>query len=103
MCLPVASRAITELLEHGFASVLFNQLFKIEAEMIKPEFPANEAEKLHALKTLQILDTSHEERFDRVTRMGFVAQSRLPGLVASWHDRTQGRQDALQDHQLGRV
>ena len=27
----------------------------------------------------------------------------LTGLVASWHDRTQGRQDALQDHQLGRV
>ncbi|MFT7401964.1 MAG: type I restriction enzyme R subunit [Hydrogenophaga sp.] len=34
---------------------------------------------------------------------GFVAQSGLPGLVASWHDRTQGRQGALQDHQLGRV
>jgi exodeoxyribonuclease VII large subunit len=34
---------------------------------------------------------------------GFVAQSRLPGLVASWHDRTQGRQDTLQDHQLGDV
>ncbi|MFT7402621.1 MAG: molybdopterin-guanine dinucleotide biosynthesis protein A [Hydrogenophaga sp.] len=34
---------------------------------------------------------------------GFVAQSRLPGLLASWHDRTQGRQDALQDHQLGDV
>lgn len=37
--------------------------------MIKPELPANEAERLHALRTLQILDTSHEERFDRVTRM----------------------------------
>lgn len=37
--------------------------------MIKPEFPINEAERLHALRTLQILDTSHEERFDRVTRM----------------------------------
>ena len=35
--------------------------------------------------------------------IGFVAQSRLPGLVASGHDRTQGRQDALQDHQLGCV
>ncbi|HKK56344.1 sensor domain-containing diguanylate cyclase [Marinobacter sp.] len=37
--------------------------------MIKPELPTNEAERLHALRSLQILDTSHEERFDRVTRM----------------------------------
>lgn len=37
--------------------------------MIKPEIPANESERLHALRTLQVLDTSHEERFDRVTRM----------------------------------
>ncbi|MCE0494873.1 sensor domain-containing diguanylate cyclase [Vibrio salinus] len=37
--------------------------------MLKPEKPKNEAERLHALRTLQILDTSHEERFDRVTRM----------------------------------
>ncbi|MBB1328440.1 sensor domain-containing diguanylate cyclase [Pseudoalteromonas sp. SR43-7] len=37
--------------------------------MIKPDIPSNEAERLHALKTLKILDTSHEERFDRVTRI----------------------------------
>ncbi len=37
--------------------------------MIKPETPGNEVERLHALRTLQILDTSHEERFDRVTRI----------------------------------
>ena len=37
--------------------------------MKKPKIPDNEAERLHALKTLKILDTSHEERFDRVTRM----------------------------------
>jgi diguanylate cyclase (GGDEF)-like protein len=37
--------------------------------MIKPEIPENESERLHALRTLQILDTTHEERFDRVTRM----------------------------------
>lgn len=37
--------------------------------MIKPEILKNEAERLHALRTLKILDTSHEERFDRVTRM----------------------------------
>ena len=35
--------------------------------MIKPQIPSNEAERLHALKTLEILDTAHEERFDRVT------------------------------------
>lgn len=37
--------------------------------MIKPEIPENETERLHALRTLKILDSSHEERFDRVTRM----------------------------------
>ncbi|WP_194088910.1 sensor domain-containing diguanylate cyclase [Vibrio hibernica] len=37
--------------------------------MIKPEFPFNEAERLHALRSLQIIDTSDEERFDRITRM----------------------------------
>ncbi|MBJ7537294.1 sensor domain-containing diguanylate cyclase [Marinomonas transparens] len=37
--------------------------------MLTPKIPKNEAERLHALRTLQILDTSHEERFDRVTRM----------------------------------
>ena len=37
--------------------------------MIKPEFPKNEADRLHALRTLNILDTLEEERFDRVTRI----------------------------------
>lgn len=37
--------------------------------MIKPDIPKNEAERLHALKSLKILNSSHEERFDRVTRM----------------------------------
>jgi diguanylate cyclase (GGDEF)-like protein len=37
--------------------------------MIKPVIPENELERLHALKTLHVLDTSHEERFDRVTRI----------------------------------
>jgi len=37
--------------------------------MKPPEIPENEPERLHALRTLKILDTSHEERFDRVTRM----------------------------------
>lgn len=37
--------------------------------MKSPEIPANEAERLHALRSLALLDSSHEERFDRVTRM----------------------------------
>jgi diguanylate cyclase (GGDEF)-like protein len=37
--------------------------------MKRPEIPHNEAERLHALRALQILDSSHEERFDRVTRL----------------------------------
>jgi diguanylate cyclase (GGDEF)-like protein len=37
--------------------------------MKSPEIPHNEAERLHALRALQILDSSHEERFDRVTRL----------------------------------
>ncbi|MFT6284702.1 MAG: diguanylate cyclase (GGDEF)-like protein [Arenicella sp.] len=37
--------------------------------MIKPQIPDNEAERLHVLRTLEILDSSHEERFDRVTRI----------------------------------
>ena len=64
--------------------------------MIKPEFPVNEAERLHALKTLQILDTSHEERFDRVTRMAkrmFGVEISLVSLVdedRQWFKSTQG-------------
>ena len=37
--------------------------------MQPPEKPTNEAERLHTLRALKILDSSHEERFDRVTRM----------------------------------
>lgn len=64
--------------------------------MIKPEFPKNEAERLHALRTLQILDTSHEERFDRVTRMAkrmFGVEISLVSLVdedRQWFKSKQG-------------
>lgn len=64
--------------------------------MIKPELPANEAERLHALRTLQILDTSHEERFDRVTRMAkrmFGVEISLVSLVdddRQWFKSKQG-------------
>lgn len=37
--------------------------------MLKPPFPDNEAERLRALKALEILDTPAEERFDRLTRL----------------------------------
>lgn len=37
--------------------------------MLAPKKSHNEAERLHALRALRILDTSREERFDRVTRM----------------------------------
>lgn len=37
--------------------------------MKEPDFPVNEQERLSSLRSLQILDTPAEERFDRVTRM----------------------------------
>ncbi|WP_372768677.1 sensor domain-containing diguanylate cyclase [Pseudoalteromonas sp.] len=64
--------------------------------MIKPELPENEAERLHALRTLEILDTSHEERFDRVTRMAkrmFGVEISLVSLVdeqRQWFKSKQG-------------
>lgn len=64
--------------------------------MIKPDTPTNEAERLHALRTLEILDTSHEERFDRVTRMAkrmFGVEISLVSLVdeeRQWFKSKQG-------------
>ncbi len=64
--------------------------------MIKPQKPKNEAERLHALRTLQILDSSHEERFDRVTRMAkrmFGVSISLVSLVdedRQWFKSAQG-------------
>jgi len=37
--------------------------------MKTPDFPTNEASRLAALRTTQLLDTPPEERFDRVTRL----------------------------------
>jgi len=37
--------------------------------MREPEIPANEQERLAALRALQLLDTPPEERFDRITRL----------------------------------
>jgi len=37
--------------------------------MKSPEFPADEANRIKTLKSLEILDTAAEDRFDRLTRM----------------------------------
>jgi diguanylate cyclase (GGDEF)-like protein len=37
--------------------------------MAKPDIPANEKERLEELRTLGILDSAGEERFDRITRL----------------------------------
>jgi len=37
--------------------------------MKTPDFPANEKERLETLRSVDILDTDAEERFDRLTRM----------------------------------
>ncbi|MBU2863388.1 sensor domain-containing diguanylate cyclase [Reinekea forsetii] len=64
--------------------------------MIAPNYPENEAERLHALKTLEILDTTHEERFDRITRMAkrmFGVSISLVSLVdenRQWFKSKQG-------------
>src|SRR5688572_1160630 len=39
------------------------------ARLKKPEIPANEVARLETLHALNILDTSPEERFDRLTRL----------------------------------
>lgn len=39
------------------------------ANMIKPDFPADESSRLAALRGLGVLDTDPEERFDRLTRV----------------------------------
>ena len=37
--------------------------------MLEPEIPQDEAQRLNTLRTLKILDTEPEERFDRLTRL----------------------------------
>lgn len=37
--------------------------------MIKPDLPENEIARLHTLHAIDILDTPHEERFDRIVRL----------------------------------
>ncbi|MDN2482687.1 sensor domain-containing diguanylate cyclase [Vibrio astriarenae] len=64
--------------------------------MTPPKMPCNEAERLHALKMLDILDTPYEEAFDRVTRMAkqvFGVRMALVSLIDSdrqWFKSIQG-------------
>ena len=37
--------------------------------MLKPPIPKNEAQRMESLRSLHILDTPAEERFDRITRL----------------------------------
>ena len=64
--------------------------------MIKPDIPKNESQRLQALCDLNILDTSAEERFDRLTRIvkqHFAVSIALVSLVDSerqWFKSRQG-------------
>ncbi len=64
--------------------------------MLIPPKPANEAQRLAALRKLSALDTPVEERFDRITRLA-VALFRVPIAVISlvdedreWYKSCQG-------------
>ena len=71
--------------------------------METPSIPENENLRIHALRTLQILDTDPEERFDRITRMAkrlFGVSISLVSLVDSdrqWFKSKQGL-DACETH-----
>ena len=64
--------------------------------MINPPYPLDEAMRAMTLKSLQILDTAPEERFDRITRLAqrfFDADICLISLVDSrrqWFKSKQG-------------
>ena len=53
--------------------------------MTKPPFPDNEAGRLAALRSLQILDTPPEERFDRITRLA-LQHFKVPVALISLMD-----------------
>lgn len=64
--------------------------------MIKPKIPHDEANRLETLRALRILDSSPEERFDRLTRMAkrmFGVSISLVSIVDSdrqWFKSAQG-------------
>ena len=44
-------------------------LCRLDAKYLAPRLPADEAERLQALKQLSLLDTPTDERFDRIVRL----------------------------------
>lgn len=64
--------------------------------MLTPSIPPNEVERIAALRSLNILDTPHEERFDRITRLArtlFQVPIALVSLVEEnrqWFKSCQG-------------
>lgn len=64
--------------------------------MLTPAIPANERQRLKALRDMKVLDTPAEERFDRVTRLAkqvFATQIALVSLVdenRQWFKSRQG-------------
>src|SRR6476469_9032727 len=86
----------TCLLWAGQARPQSTQYCKGINDMKSPQIPENEAERLHALRALQLLDSSHEERFDRVTRMAkrlFGVKISLVSLIdedRQWFKSAQG-------------
>jgi diguanylate cyclase (GGDEF)-like protein len=57
--------------------------------MRKPDIPQNEESRLETLESLNILDTFHEERFDRLTRMACKLFDVPIALVTLVDDRRQ--------------
>ena len=64
--------------------------------MLTPAIPANERQRLKALRDMKVLDTPPEERFDRVTRLArqvFATKIALVSLVdenRQWFKSRQG-------------
>lgn len=57
--------------------------------MIPAPIPINEAQRLNALRSLLVLDTPPEERFDRITRFA-AAEFNVPiALVSLIDDKRQ--------------
>ena len=60
-------------------------LMRTECRWARPPIPIDDAERVAALRSLQVLDTPPEERFDRVTRLA-AALFRVPVSLVSLVD-----------------
>ena len=60
-------------------------LMRSELRWARPEIPVDDAERLAALRSLEVLDTAPEERFDRTTRLA-AALFRVPVALVSLVD-----------------